>query len=224
MGPYANVDPRGMTIEQLKERQAWIHAEQQRQIQLYGYVKENASELAAGSKQVYEYIQSYPERKAAQDAKMQESQRSSLVAKLQGLSKTGGSAYQTVMGQVNKGNARIGALAASGRGGLNAGINASNAQALSSSSGRIQGEAAREATKAGARQALGQVIAQGQDANNAAIQQQIADLQAAYGQAPSQNPYMTAAAQVGGLAQAAYQAYGNQPSQNPNDKNKAKVP
>jgi hypothetical protein len=140
----------------------------------------------------------------------QASQRQSLVANLQGLAKTGGSAYQTVMGQVNKGNARIGALAASGRGGLNAGVNASNAQALSRSSGNLQGEAAREATKAGARNALGQVIAQGQDANNAAIQQQIADLQAAYGQAPSQNPYMTAAAQVGGLVQAGYQAYGNQ--------------
>jgi hypothetical protein len=146
----------------------------------------------------------------ARQAAAQASQRQSLVDNLRGLSKTGGSAYQTVMGQVNKGNARIGALAASGRGGLNAGVNASNAQALSSSSGRMQGEAAREATKAGARNALGQVIAQGQDANNAAIQQQIADLQAAYGQAPSQNPYLTAAATVGGLAQAGYQAYGNQ--------------
>lgn len=146
----------------------------------------------------------------ARQAAAQTSQRQSLVDNLRGLSKTGGSAYQTVMGQVNKGNARIGALAASGRGGLNAGVNASNAQALSSSSGRMQGEAAREATKAGARNALGQVIAQGQDANNAAIQQQIADLQAAYGQAPSQNPYLTAAATVGGLAQAGYQAYGNQ--------------
>lgn len=155
----------------------------------------------------------------AATAEKQASQRQSLVADLQGLAKTGGSSYQTVMGQVNKGNARIGALASSGRGGLNANLNASNAQALSSSSGRMQGEAAREATKAGARNALGQVIAQGQDANNAAIQQQIADLQAAYGQAPSQNPYMTAAAQLGGLAQAGYQAYGNQ---DPNDKNKKK--
>lgn len=210
MGPYSNVDPRGLTIEQLKERQAWIHAEQQRQIALYGYVKENASELAAGSKQVYEYIQSYPERKQAQDAALQASQRQSLVTELQGLSKTGGNAYQTVMGQVNKGNARIGALAASGRGGLNAGVNASNAQALSRSSGHMQGEAAREATKAGARNALGQVIAQGQDANNAAIQQQLADLRAAYEQSSAPNPYATAAAQVGGLAQAGYQAYGNQ--------------
>lgn len=150
----------------------------------------------------------------AQLAANQLTQRKSLVANLQDLSKTGGNAYQTVMGQVNKGNARIGALAASGRGGLNAGVNASNAQALSSSSGRMQGEAAREATKSGARNALGQVIAQGQDANNAAIQQQIADLQAAYGQAPSQNPYMTAAAQVGGFVQAGYQAYGNQEDKN----------
>lgn len=211
MGPFADVAPEGMTLEQLNQRLAWITA-QKASFRDDGTAesKQRWQALHAGEVQMKQYIASYAERKAAQDAKTQESQRQSLVTQLQGLSKTGGSAYQTVMGQVNKGNARIGALAASGRGGLNANLNASNAQALSSSSGRMQGEAAREATKAGARNALGQVIAQGQDANNAAIQQQIADLQAAYGQAPSQNPYMTAAAQVGGLAQAAYQAYGNE--------------
>ncbi len=206
MGPYDNVDINGLSEAQLNERLSWLNAKYQDK----SMTSAEVDAVQAGLAQVKAALASYPARKEAEAAKAQASQRQSLVTQLQGLSKTGGSAYQTVMGQVNKGNARIGALAASGRGGLNANLNASNAQALSSSSGRMQGEAAREATKAGARNALGQVIAQGQDANNAAIQQQIADLQAAYGQAPSQNPYMTAASQYGGLAQAAYQAYGNE--------------
>lgn len=142
-------------------------------------------------------------------AKNQEAQRAGLVTELQGLAKTGGNAYGTTMGQVNRGNSRIGALAASGRGGLNAGINAANAKGLSTSAGHMQGVQAREAAKSGARNALGQVIAQGQDANNAAIQQNINDLRAAYGTPSAANPYATAAAQIGGLTQAGFQAYGN---------------
>lgn len=210
MGPYANVDPSGLTAEQLKERYDWLN-NRIAEIAASGQARQRQAEidaLQAGKKQAQSLMATYEQRKAEQEAKMQAQQRDALVRDLQGIAKGGGQAYGTTMRSVNKGNSRIGALAASGRGGANAAINAANAKALSTSQGHMQGNAAREAEKSAARNALGQVIAQGQDVNVSAAQQQLADLRAQYGQDPGVNPYMTAAQTAAGFGQAAYSAWG----------------
>lgn len=204
MGPYANVDPSTLTLEQLNERMAWLVAVTRNP----SASNADRSAAKAGEVQMRQMIATYEQRKAEQDAKMQAQQRDALVKDLQGIAKGGGQAYGTTMRSVNKGNSRIGALAASGRGGANAAINAANAKALSTSQGHMQGNAARESEKSAARNALGQVIAQGQDVNVSAAQQQLADLRAQYGQDPGVNPYMTAAQTAAGFGQAAYSAWG----------------
>lgn len=150
----------------------------------------------------------------------QNAQRAELVKQLQGIANGGGQAYATVQGQVGAGNRRIAALASSGRGGLNAGLNAANATAQNDIQGQQAANQARSAEKAAAQGALGQVIAQGQDANNAATAQTIADLQRQYGQTPAENPYAYGAGIAGNLGQAAYAAYGQGNNETPEQKNK----
>lgn len=150
----------------------------------------------------------------------QERQRSQLVKELQGIANGGGVAYGTVQKQVGAGNRRIAALASTGRGGMNANLNAANAQGQNKIAGQQAAQDAKAQEMTQAQGALGQVIAQGQDANNAAIQQQIADLQYQFGQTPAENPYVTGANIAGNLGQAAYSIYGQNQAQDPSQKNK----
>lgn len=150
----------------------------------------------------------------------QERQRSQLVKELQGIANGGGVAYGTVQKQVGAGNRRIAALASTGRGGMNANLNAANAQGQNKIAGQQAAQDAKAQEMTQAQGALGQVIAQGQDANNAAIQQQIADLQYQFGQTPAENPYVTGANIAGNLGQAAYSIYGQNQAQDPSKKNR----
>lgn len=162
----------------------------------------------------------YEQAKAIVEQAKKNEQRAQLVKELQGIANGGGVAYGTVQKQVGAGNRRIAALASTGRGGMNANLNAANAQGQNKIAGQqaAQDAKAREMTQA--QGALGQVIAQGQDANNAAIQQQIADLQYQFGQTPAENPYVTGANIAGNLGQAAYSIYGQNQAQDPSQKNK----
>lgn len=150
----------------------------------------------------------------------QERQRAELVRELQGIANGGGKAYSTVQGQVGAGNRRIAALASTGRGGMNASLNAANAQGQNKIAGQQHAANAQAAEKAQAQSALGQVIAQGQESNNATTAQQIADLQRQYGQAPAENPYAYGINIAGSLGQAAYTAYGQGNNETPEQKNK----
>lgn len=150
----------------------------------------------------------------------QNDQRGQLVKELQGIANGGGVAYGTVQKQVGAGNRRIAALASTGRGGMNANLNAANAQGQNKIAGQQAAQDAKAQEMTQAQGALGQVIAQGQDANNAAIQQQIADLQYQFGQTPAENPYVTGANIAGNLGQAAYSIYGQNQAQDPSQKNK----
>lgn len=150
----------------------------------------------------------------------QERQRAELVRELQGIANGGGKAYSTVQGQVGAGNRRIAALASTGRGGMNASLNAANAQGQNKIAGQQHAANAQAAEKAQAQSALGQVIAQGQESNNATTAQQIADLQRQYGQAPAENPYAYGMGVAGSLGQAAYAAYGQGNNETPEQKNK----
>lgn len=114
----------------------------------------------------------------------------------------GGKAYQNTIDQTNKGNARIRALAAGGRGGLNAGVNAANAIGISTAAGSQQAVAAREAEKTQARAALGQAIAQGQDMN-VAQNRSILD---ALGATPAATDPTAGVAVAGQVAQGLYSA------------------
>lgn len=163
----------------------------------------------------------YEQAKAILEQEAKNAQRAKLVKELQGIANGGGKAYGVVQGQVTAGNKRIAALASSGRGGMNAGLNSQNAQALNNISGQQAAADARSKEKAAAQSTLGQVIAQGQDANNAAVQQQIADLQYQFGQTPAENPWVTGANVAGNIGQAAYTVYG-QGQTDPNDANKKK--
>lgn len=163
----------------------------------------------------------YEQAKAIVEQEAKNAQRAQLVKELQGIANGGGKAYGVVQGQVAAGNKRIAALASSGRGGMNAGLNSQNAQALNNISGQQAAADARSKEKAAAQGVLGQVIAQGQDANNAAVQQQIADLQYQFGQTPAENPWITGANVAGNIGQAAYTVYG-QGQSDPNEANKKK--
>lgn len=96
-----------------------------------------------------------------------ERERTSVIAALKNVAEGGGKAYGATMRETNTGNSRIRALASSGRGGLNANLNAQNAIGISTAAGTQQAVANREAEKTQARAALGQAIAQGQDYNAA---------------------------------------------------------
>lgn len=221
-GPYANVDPNTLTAEQLQERWNWLNA-RITQIASTGNAtqyKDEIDALQAGKRQMQALIQSYPERKAAMDLAKQNEQRGQLVKELQGIANGGGVAYGTVQKQVGAGNRRIAALASTGRGGMNANLNAANAQGQNKIAGQQAAQDAKAQEMTQAQGALGQVIAQGQDANNAAIQQQIADLQYQFGQTPAENPYVTGANIAGNLGQAAYSIYGQNQAQDPSQKNK----
>lgn len=146
-------------------------------------------------------------------------QRQDVIYALDRTAKGYGTAYSTTMGQVNQGNQRIAALAASGRGGLNAGVNSQNAQALNKTAGHQQATAAKAAEMSQARGALGQAIAAGQDYNAAEGQATLEALRNTPAAAPNQA--MQTAGQVGAVGQAIWSAnQGNQP--NPNDKNKTR--
>lgn len=105
--------------------------------------------------------------KQQDEAAVSQQQRTSVIDSLQRIADGGGSAYGATMRQVDQGNRRIRALAAGGRGGLNANLNAANAIGISTAAGTQQAVANREAEKSQARAALGQAIAQGQDYNTA---------------------------------------------------------
>jgi len=92
-------------------------------------------------------------------------ERASIVESLRNVEKGFGTAAKTVNQQTMAGNNRIRALSATGRGGLNSGVNAANAIGISTAAGTQQARAAAEAEKSQARAALGQVIAGGQDAD-----------------------------------------------------------
>ncbi len=144
-------------------------------------------------------------------------QRNDVIAALDRVAKGYGTAYGTTMNQVSQGNQRIAALAASGRGGLNAGVNSQNAQAMNNSAGRQQAEAAKAAEMSQARGALGQAIAAGQDYNAAEGQATLEALRNTPAAAPNQA--MQTAGQIGAAGQAIWSAnQGNQ--QNPNDANR----
>ena len=144
-------------------------------------------------------------------------QRNDVIAALDRTAKGYGTAYGTTMGQVNQGNQRIAALAASGRGGLNAGVNSQNAQALNKTAGHQQATAAKQAEISQARGALGQAIAAGQDYNAAEGQAVLEALRNTPAAAPNQG--MQLAGQLGAAGQAVWSA--NQGSQqNPNDANR----
>lgn len=146
-------------------------------------------------------------------------QRADIIHSLNVVAQGGGQAYGNTMKQVGQGNARIQALAASGRGGLNANLNAKNAAGLNTAAGTQQALAAREAEKTQARGALGQAIAQGQDYQAAQGQ---ATLDALRNQPAAQpNQGLQLAGQLGAAGQAVWSAnQGNQPSQS--DKNKTR--
>ena len=154
------------------------------------------------------------------DLAAQNAQRAELVRELQGIANGGGKAYSTVQGQVGAGNRRIAALASTGRGGMNASLNAANAQGQNKIAGQQAAANAQAAEKAQAQSALGQVIAQGQESNNATTAQQIADLQRQYGQTPAENPYAYGADIAGNLGQAAYSYYAQGNNETPEQKNK----
>lgn len=146
-------------------------------------------------------------------------QRNDVISNLDRIAKGYGQAYSTTMGQVNQGNQRIAALAASGRGGLNAGVNSQNAQALNKTAGHQQATVAKQAEMSQARGALGQAIAAGQDYNVAEGQATLEALRNTPAAAPNQG--MQLAGQLGAAGQAIWSAnQGNQP--NPNDKNKTR--
>lgn len=144
-------------------------------------------------------------------------QRDSVISSLQNVADGKGQAYGAVMGQVDRGNARIKALAASGRGGINSSLNSQNARALSTASGTQQAAAAKAAEISQARGALGQAIAAGQDYNAAEGQAVLEALRNTPAAAPNQG--MQLAGQLGAAGQAVWSA--NQGSQqNPNDANR----
>ena len=100
---------------------------------------------------------------AADESAANQRSQQSVIASLRKVAEGGGSAYNTTMRETATGNSRIRALASSGRGGLNANLNAQNAVGISTAAGTQQAVANREAEKTQARAALGQAIAQGQD-------------------------------------------------------------
>lgn len=100
---------------------------------------------------------------AADESAANQRSQQSVIASLRKVAEGGGSAYNATMRETATGNSRIRALASSGRGGLNANLNAQNAVGISTAAGTQQAVANREAEKTQARAALGQAIAQGQD-------------------------------------------------------------
>jgi len=125
---------------------------------------------------------------------------------------------------VGQGNQRIAALAASGRGGINAGINAATAQATQKSAGNQQALANKEAEINQARSALGQVIAGGQDNAVQQGQDTLAALRAQYS-TESTNAAQRYVGMAGQLGQAGFSVYGQNNSGGqggPNDQNQRK--
>jgi len=165
-----------------------------------------------------------PEQKAAMEAARIERERKDLINSLRGISEGRGQAYGNTMKVVGQGNQRIAALAASGRGGINAGINAATAQATQKSAGNQQALANKEAEINQARSALGQVIAGGQDNAVQQGQDTLAALRAQYS-TESTNAAQRYVGMAGQLGQAGFSVYGQNNSGGqggPNDQNQRK--
>lgn len=171
-----------------------------------GYAQQGPGWLANAEAAQRARIKLTPEQLAAQEAARIEAERAAVIRSLRGIAEGRGKAYGMTMQQVGKGNQRIAALSASGKGGLNAGINAANAQAVNKSAGHQQGLANKADEIAQARGALGQAIAQGQD-YNASQGQQVLDAlrQTTAAQTPG---YMQTAGQLGAAGGAVWSAYG----------------
>lgn len=178
-----------------------------------GYVQggQGSDWLAQAQRAQQARVKLTPEQLAAQEAARIEAERAALIGDLRRIAEGGGQAYGTTMKQVGQGNARISALAAGGKGGLNARLNASNAKATNVSAGHQQALQNKAAEISQARSALGQVIAAGQDSSVQQGQDMLAALKANYSNVqPSQaQRYVGMAGQVG---QAAWSAYGQNES------------
>lgn len=176
-----------------------------------GYVQQGSDWLVNAQRAQAARVKLTPEQLAAQEAARIEAERRALIGDLRRIAEGGGQAYGTTMKQVGQGNARIAALASGGKGGLNARLNSSNAQATNKSAGHQQALQNKAAEISQARSALGQVIAGGQDNAVQQGQDMLAALKQQYSnvQPDQAQRYVGMAGQVG---QAAWSAYGNQES------------
>jgi len=151
--------------------------------------------------------------KAAREAKALRDKQQDIIRQLGRVSRGGGTAYGKTMAQVGAGNDRIKALASSGRGGLNAGVNAGNAVAANKVTGTNQAVSARAGEMAMARSAYGNAIAQGQDMN---MQDGRDALTALANQQQDPNNLQRDIGMVGNLGQAAWSMYSSNQKEDPN--------